>query len=641
MAYQITIGILITILLTSCSEQPEISTALPPPNIIWLVAEDISPALSCYGDSLAATPRIDQIAQSGIRYNRAYATAPICAPARSCLMTGLYATSLGTQHLRCAIPFPEQLKTLPEHLSQAGYFTSNRNKTDYNFDPEGRWQHWSGSYAPWRYRTDEEPFFSFINVGPSHEGSVNTQARYEEFMKRIPEEQRLNPDLVTPPPYYPNTEESRTVWAHYYDILKLLDQNVGMVLDSLADDGLLENTIIFFFGDHGFGMPRYKRWLYQTGLRVPLLVRIPDRYQHYFTAEKGSTNDQLISFVDFAPTVLQLAGVPIPNTMEGQPFLGPNPEKLPPLRKTVFAARDRADDMFEMSRAVIDREYIYIRHYMPHLPYMQSGFIFGDHKTAFRALRNAKKANMNNEVQARIWLPKPKEELYHLTHDPQELHNLATNVEYSSIKQNLHQQLQEWMTTHRDLGLLPEAEYMIRSEGSTPYDYTRQNDAYQVKDILNAAELIGSNDIDAILAQVNHDDAGVRYWAAMGLYNLSKPTPIAKTSLKKLLDDESPSVQIVAAEALATKFDDHSGISILGELVQDDRPWVALQAARSIQLTGEAARTIIPAMYAVLEKNLAGEGATHRKYQDFNFAAFTSWALEWALKDLGEDVEVN
>lgn len=619
----------------SC-QSPTESSDLPPPNIIWLVAEDISPALGCYGDTLAITPNIDAIAKNGVLFQKAYATAPICAPARSCLMTGLYATSMGTQHLRSEIPFSNALRTLPEHLAKAGYFTSNRNKTDYNFDPNGRWEHWSGSLAPWRQRKADQPFFSFINVGPSHEGSVNNEARYKEIAAQLGGTGLTDPDEVTVPPYYPDTEASREVWAHYYNVLRALDANVGQVMDSLEQDGLLENTIIFFFGDHGFGMPRYKRWLYQTGLRVPLLVQVPAAYQHLNIAEAGSQTDRLVSFVDFAPTVLSLIGLEPVAEMEGYPFLG---KDLLAERQFVFAARDRADDMYEMSRAVVGQDYIYIRHYMPHLPPIQSGFIYGDQKPAFRALRKAKLAGLNNDEQDKLWLPKPREELYDLRTDPQELNNIVDHEDLQETKAELRAELEAWMKDTKDLGLLPEAEYMIRSKNNSPYDYARSS-AYEVEAIHAAAELVGSNDRIGIKTALQHQDAGVRYWGVMAVRNLPSPDPESRSWLEPLLSDESPSVQIMVAETLCAESPHAEAVEVLGKWVEDDRPWLALQAARSIQLVGPAARPLIPRLYQVLDKNL-GEPGAKRKYKDFNYAAFTSWALEWALQELGEDIVVN
>ena len=607
------------------------------PNIIWIVAEDVSPAMGCYGDSLANTPNIDWLAAHGIRYDRAYATAPICAPSRSCLISGLYATSLGTQHLRCEIPFPASLQTLPQLMAEAGYYTSNRNKTDYNFDPEGLWEHWSGSYAPWRFKKDDRPFFSFINVGPSHEGSANKKIQYEQGTEHLPQNSRVKLAGEQLPPYYPNTALSKEVWGRYYDLLHVMDQNVGKIIDSLRNDHLLEETVILFFGDHGFGMPRYKRWLYNTGLHVPLIAYIPEKFKSLFPFEKGQDTDQLVSFVDFAPSTLALAGTDIPDFMEGQPFLGSKPTKP---RQSIFGARDRADDMFEMSRAIVDSQYIYIRHFMPHLPYIQSGFINSDVKDGYRALREARTAGLNNELQERIWQPKAVEELYDLKEDPYELHNLAKEDHLQSKKVAMKAQLFDWMKQHKDLGLLAESEYMIRSTDSTPYQYARNSDHYRMDEILKAADAVGTKNEQDLLPFLNHPDNAVRYWGVIGLQQLALWTTGGTKEMEAILEDPSPVVQIAAAEAILNKESSSVAVDILGKWVADERPWLALQAARSIQSVGEDARPLIPQMYAVLEKNLAPPGGK-RKYKDFNFAAFTSWALEWALQELGEPITVN
>ncbi len=629
------ISLLIFFLSLAVNSSAQTSNA-DPPNIIWIVAEDISPELGCYGNTMVHTPNIDKLATRGLRYDRAFATAPICAPSRSCLISGLYATSLGTQHLRCEIPFPDILQSLPEHLSQAGYFTSNRNKTDYNFSPDGMWEEHSGSYAPWRSYQDDRPFFSFINVGPSHEGSANKENQYLQGVSDIPLAERTNPATVKVPPYYPDTEKTREVWARYPDLLRAMDKNVGNIIDSLEDDNLLNETIIFFFGDHGFGMPRYKRWLYNTGLRVPLIISAPEKYQHMIPDFAKGATDRLVSFVDYAPSVLNLAGVDIPESMEGSPFLG---ENAGPPRPYAFGARDRADDMFEMSRAVTDGRYIYIRNFMPHLPYIQDGYIYSDVKDAFLALREAKEQGILNTEQKKLWNPKPPEELYDLQTDPNETHNLALDQDHDDIRKKMQQQLFDWMVRYKDLGLLPEAEYMGRSKGTTPYEYARSN-AYDVKSILEAARMVGKAHLSTIANQLTHEDSGVRYWSVIALMNNSTSDTRKRHLLEPMLNDPSPSVQIQVAETLCQMREDENALATLGKWVEDDRPWLALQAARSILLIGENARPIIPIMYKVLEENL-GDGSKHRKYKNYNYSAFTSWSLEWALQELGEDIEIN
>jgi len=622
---------------TGCSAPAEKKT-LTKPNIIWLIAEDISPALGCYGDSLATTPNLDKLASTGVTFTNAWSTAPICAPSRSCLISGLYATSLGTQHLRSEVNFPSQLKRLPELLKEAGYFTTNRDKTDYNFSAEGMFDHWSSEMTPWRHRKVDQPFFSFINIGPSHEGTVNNLKTYKELTKDLAPELFHDPAKIKLPPYYPDSPDTRKIWAHYYDMLTVLDKNVGSFLDSLKKDNLMDETIILFFGDHGFGMPRYKRWLNKTGMNVPLVLHVPEKYRHLVGEfQQGSKNNQLVSFIDMAPTVLSLAGAKIPSYMEGKPFLGKTDSIKRPF---AFGARDRADDMVEMSRSVTDGRYIYIRHFMPYLPYIQPGYIYSDEKEAFKALRKLHQEGKTNAEQEKLWNPKPVEELYDLEADPSETNNLATNPTYAEAKEKLKRKLYAWMLDNKDLGLLAEPEYMIRGSQSLPYEYARNSGLYQVEEILTAAEMVGNSTEKELLEKLQDQESGVRYWAIIGLRQLSNVDTNTLNALEVALTDESPSVQIVAAEALCHFGKPQKAISVLGKWVQDDRPWLALQAARNILLVGDNAKPLIPEMKKVLEKNLSKPGAKG-KYKDPNFASFTSWALEWALQEMGEDVKLN
>ncbi len=608
------------------------------PNIIWLIAEDISPELGCYGNEYATTPNLDKLADSGLVYDFALTTAPICAPSRSGLVTGMYATSLGTQHLRCNIPFPEQLKTLPELLREQGYFTSNRDKTDYNFSPDGLWEHWSSEYAPWRHRNKNQPFFSFMNIGPSHEGSVNNLEKYNGFVKDLPANKFHNPDEVPVPPYFPDTPKMREIWAHYYDILTVLDQNVGKVIEHLKEDGLLDETFVFFIADHGFGMPRYKRWLNKTGMHVPLIVHVPEKYQHMVNGfQAGGHKSEMVSFIDMVPTTLNLAGAAIPETMPGKPLMG---KKAKPNRKLAFGARDRADDMYEMSRSVCDGRYLYVRHFMPHLPYIQANYIFYDQKESLREMRKQYLAGNCNAEQQKLWNKKPLEELYDLQNDPQELSNLAADKNFSSIKKKLKKDLHNWMIETKDLGLLPEAEYMIRSENSTPYEYAQLSGNYQVEKILESAEMVGIASEMKLVEKLKDTDSGVRYWAIIGLMQMQTLKKETLTDLNSLLNDASPSVQIAAAEALCVYSTSEKAVETLGKWVQDERLWLALQAARSIVMIGEDARSLIPMMYKELDKHLSEPGAKFR-YKGYNFEAFISWALEWALYEMDEDILLN
>jgi N-sulfoglucosamine sulfohydrolase len=307
------LGILSILLLgfIACKSNQE-TKSLSPPNILWITSEDTSPVFGCYGDPRASTPNIDQIATEGVVYTNAYASAPICAPARSCLISGVYATSLGTQHLRSDVPIPDFVRGLPSYLSDYGYFTFLYGKTDYNFDPKEMWDYREQELMPWRNRNEDQPFFGMYTIGETHEGRANIEEKYREAVAELPDSLLHNPEKAQLPPYFPNTPGFRKIWSDYYDLVSDFDLTVGKIIQGLKEDGLYDNTIIFIFSDHGFGLPRYKRWLYKTGLQVPLIVRIPPQYQHLAKQKGGSKNSELISFVDFAPTVLNLSDIPIP-----------------------------------------------------------------------------------------------------------------------------------------------------------------------------------------------------------------------------------------------------------------------------------------------------------------------------------------
>ena len=383
------------------------------PNIVWINAEDMSPHLGCYGHPDAVTPHIDQIAEHGVVYRNAFATAPICSPARSCLATGLYATSLGTQHLRCEVEIPDRVVPLAVRLKQLGYFCTNTGKSDYNFDPDGIWDAWTNDPAPWRKQPGNKPFFSFITVGATHEGRINFLDRYDEATKNLPAEQRHDFTRVTIPPFYPDTREIRRIVAGLYDLATVFDDTVGDLMEQLKADGHLDDTFVFIFGDHGNGLPRYKRWLNDSGLRVPLVVYVPENFAHLCPGGLGSQTDRLVSFVDFPATAISLAGGEIPAILQGRPFLG---RTIAEPQQYVFGARSRADDMFEVSRSVSDGRFFYVRHFLPHLPYIQNSVIFDDRKASFRELRRARRAGLlNGQPAAQMWVDrKPLEELYDL-----------------------------------------------------------------------------------------------------------------------------------------------------------------------------------------------------------------------------------
>ncbi len=435
-----------------------------PPNIVWIVCEDLSPQhLESYGGTGGKTPFLNALAAESVQFNQVFATAGVCAPSRAALITGAYQTSIGAMHMRTLAPsaaaldayppgfkgystlLPEGMKTYPELLRSAGYYTSNNSKEDYQFEsPVTMWDE-SSVKAHYRNRPDStQPFFSIFNFTISHESQV-WMREHEELL--------VQPEEVSVPPVYPDDSLTRRVLARFITNAMRMDKQVGEVLAQLKEDGLYENTIIFFFSDHGDGMPYFKRELYDRGLRAPLLIKAP-------FLEAGSQSNELISFVDFAPTLLSLAGVPIPESMQGQAFLGSQKSATP--RRYSFAARDRMDSEYDRVRAVTDGEFKYIRNYMPEKPNYQNVQYRLQNPLMIHLLELNSKGLLNAN-QARWFAPtKPAEELYDTKADPWEFKNLIGNPLYEEKLRELRKAHEDWVLTHGDLGALVEMD-MVRN----------------------------------------------------------------------------------------------------------------------------------------------------------------------------------
>lgn len=614
--------------------------ALPPaeqpqptrPNILWITCEDTSPYLGCYGDPFAVTPNLDRLAGQSLRYTNAFSTAPVCSPARSCLVTGVYATSLGTQNLRSDVRIPRQVEPFPKRLRVAGYYCSNNFKEDYNFKDPTIWDD-SSTTAHWRNRVGGVPFFSVFNIMCTHQGQANgsDEEFFQKYSSKLKASESHNPQTLSLPPFYPDTPAVRETWARYYDLITTMDKQVGELLGQLEADGLAQNTIVFFFADHGLGLPRFKRTLYDTGLRVPLIVRVPPRYQHLAPPAGGGQTGQLVSFVDFAPTVLNLAGVPIPPHMQGQPFLGQAPAAP---REYIFATHSRVDEAYDMSRCVRDKRYKYIHNFMPHLPYVQPSD-YCDQAEIMQELRRVAKEGGMAGLEKSFWEPtKPVEELYDTLLDPIEAKNLADSPEHRPILNRLRKRLWDWMAETKDVELLPEAEMHLRATGSTPYDIARDPKKYPQARIFAAAELVGSGPrvLPALVDLLQDADSAVRYWAAVGVDALGPEAAPATDALKAALDDPSPNVRFTAAGTLCRLGQTDRALLVLAQGLLDSREVVALYAARTVENLGDKARPIVLQMSSARErcKNIDGS------YKNDNYAMFIDWALKHAQESCKE-----
>jgi len=577
------------------------------PSILWITAEDMSPVLGCYGDKNAVTPNIDQLAKDSIRYKNAFASAPVCSPSRSCLIQGALPPSLGTQHMRSGFPLPASFTGFPALLKKEGYYNTNNVKTDYN---SGNYQqiiekswHENSSDAHWRQRSKKEmPFFSVFNLMTSHQ-SRSMVWPYEKFkneiQSKVPKEQIHNPQKITLPPYYPDTPIVRKTVARFHDCVTAMDQQVGDILKQLKEDGLAENTIVFFFSDHGSGMPRHKRTLLDSGMHIPLLVRFPAKWQHLAPIKPGQTTDRLVSFVDFGPTVLNLTGTTIPKHMQGKPFLGPDPADP---RKYVYGHRDRVDEVRDFARSVRDQRYLYIRNYMPHLGYNQTTAWpdIGEIRHEFYKL--AKSGKMALAQQQFAGPRRPVEELYDCRKDPLNLTNLTGSQKHQKILKRMKREHLRYAMEIKDWGYIPEYEAWEMSKESSGWKVGKSGRINWEK-IIGAAEQVGRAKPTALIQNLKSENATIRYWGATGLGAIeSKLPPTAISALKIALEDSSPSVRIEAANALVRAGNSEPALSILIQELDHKNLIVVTHAARTIELLGDLAKKAVPAMEACLKR---------------------------------------
>jgi uncharacterized sulfatase len=450
----------------------------PRPNILWISTEDISPDLGCYGDRYAVTPNIDHLAAEGVRYDNVFSHSGVCAPTRSGIITGMYPTTIGTHHMRCKGVPPAHVKCFSEYLRAAGYYCTNNVKTDYQFDPPLTAWDESSRNAHWRKRAKDQPFFAIFNFTTSHESQIrNRSKKMLERIAALAPDEKHDPAEAVLPPYYPDTPEVRKDWAQYYDIITLMDKQVADVLKQLEDDGLADDTIVWFWGDHGRGLPRGKRWIYDSGSRIPLIIRVPRKWRKLASPRStaavrpGTVNDDLIAFIDFAPTMLSLAGVKIPEHIQGRAFLGT--QKAKP-RQYVYAARDRMDEAYDLIRAVRDKRYKYIRNYMHHVTYGQD-IEYMNQMPTMREMRRLNAEGKLEGPQKLYFLPtKPVEELYDTQSDPHEVKNLAGGPKYKDVLLRMRKAHNEWLQRTDDMGLIPEPEFDEMKRPGGKYEKTEE-----------------------------------------------------------------------------------------------------------------------------------------------------------------------
>jgi arylsulfatase A-like enzyme len=568
---------------TGCSEQQ--------PNVLWITSEDNSPLLGCYGDAYATTPNLDKMAVEGILYENAHATYPVCAPARSSLITGMYPQSLGTGHMRSMNPLPDHVRMFPALLREAGYYCTNNSKQDYNTEAADDVWDESSQNATYRNRGDRQPFFHVRNFTTTHESSLFKQHR-----------PRHDPARVALPAYHPDTPTFRSDWAQYYDHVERLDTQVGEVLGELAADGLADNTIVFYFSDHGGILPRTKRSIHESGTRVPLIVRFPEALRALAPDGPGRRTDRLVSFVDFAPSLLNLLEQKIPDYMQGMPFLGPETKAR---REYVYIARDRMGPSPNLQRAVRNERFRYVRNYLPQLAAAQlNAYEFGI--PSWREIWQLYRSGALNKTQRLMFEPQPGEELFDTEADPHEVNNLAGQPEFEDTLRRLRGAHVEHTLRIRDTAFIPEIEMHRLTKATTPYEFAHDEAKYPLRQILKVVELGSQRDttnLPVLARYLSDENTVVQYWAAIGCRLLEEEAEPAREELKQAsVASSSDAVRMAAAEALCWIGEAEAGLRTLTEYLNDEREWVRFTAANHLGWLGPKALSAKEALELHLEQ---------------------------------------
>ena len=486
---------------TKMASEPLTESTNSKPNILWIVAEDLSEYIPSFGDSTVVTPNISKLAAEGICYDNFYSPHPVCAPARAAIITGMYANSIAASHMRTgpwyggrpsqetiknyeknampssikayeASPSPE-VKMFTEYLRTEGYYCTNNSKEDYQFVKTPTAWDESSNKAHWRNRAPSQPFFSVFNIGVTHESQIWKKQKDSLWV-----DDNLN---VLVPPYLPDTEVAKKDIRRMYSNIKEMDAQVGEILQELKEDGLLENTIVFWYTDHGGPLPRQKRLLYDSGVKVPMIIRFPEALR------ANTRDDRLISFIDLAPTLLSLANIQPPEYMQGKSFLGAYKRSIEP--RFVFGAADRFDETTDHVRSVRDKNFKYIKYYNPEMPMFLEVAYRNQMPIMQELLRLKNEGNLSKEQGLWFRDKKPDEELFDIQNDPYELHNLSADPNFISKLEEMRMACENWTVDINDTGLIAEETLITRIH---PQGIQQQTEAVQVNKTDNSISLFSN-----------------------------------------------------------------------------------------------------------------------------------------------------
>jgi arylsulfatase A-like enzyme len=584
------------------------------PNIVWITIEDTSPDfIGCYGNTEVKTPNIDALATEGIRFSNAHSTNTVCSPSRHTIITGIRTAADGCGHHRSSFKIPAYVKGFAYYLKNAGYFTSNNSKTDYNIDNEKLFiqQNWTmqGAKADFTKRENKtQPFFAVFNIHESHQSRTMTNSNtwYEKnVLSQLLPDEIIQPNELTVPPFYKENDNNRRNMARLYNSLQATDKKVGALIKMIKDAGEWDNTIVFFFGDHGQGMPRFKTNASRLGTQVPFIIRFPEKYKDLIKSSSNSSFNDLVTFEDLAPTIINLTtGTMPPAYMKGRIFLG---DKTQPTDNIFWGCRDNADEVIDMGRTIIKGDYIYERIYYPHLAVLQREAYF-DKSDIVKQMRNDYQNGNLDSLQASIFKPRSAEYLFDIKTDRWETINLALDKKYAALLTEMRKLNQQKIKTYNDMGFLHQTVLAQIDKNDTLLIW--KNKYYSVTKYLPIAEMVGMGKkyLTRQMSLLTHKDSIMRYWAAVGLHN-QLPVDLNKLLIMQAFENEkSDFVKVELADVLVSKFNNADMLNwMVDMIINSSNSYIVRQAAMKLANNEKLPVAVIEKLRVnikiILEKN--------------------------------------
>ena len=581
------------------------------PNIVWITSEDNSAHyLKLFFEDGVTTPNIEKLASEGVTFTHAFSNAPVCSVARSTLITGCYAPRLfGNFHRKIEpVSLPDSIKMFPAYLREAGYYTANNAKEDYNYiKADDVWDE-SSKDASWKKRDEGQPFFYVHNFHVSHEGQLHFDAaKIEDGLPGVDVEK------IATQPNHPDTETFRFTKAYYQNRVQTMDADVGKLLNEFEKEGILENTIIFYFGDHGGVLPGSKGYLYETGLHVPLVVYIPPQYRESLDAQAGSRNDGFVSFIDFSATVLNLAGINVPDHMDGRPFMGRGVDtEEVQSREVTFGYADRFDEKYDMVRSVRKGPFKYIRSYQP---FLVDGLMnnYRYKQLAYVDWWDQFKSGNLNDTQAHFFRPRRAEMLFNVEEDPYETVDLSLDPAYQSQLQDMRDRMENWQDDMPDLSFYPE-HVLIDNAAAQPLDFgeERSKDLQRYRQIANHA----SGDLSELKTYLESKDPWDRYWALTTAMTGSNEVSSLTPGIVEILRSDNEPLNRMAAATYLTIHDKPVEKEVLLQILYSaKKPAELLHLLNSVVLLRDFYGVSLPVDFGVFEKNMIENNEVSRRVQ--------------------------